>query len=334
MTRSVRTRRLLLPMVTAALLAAPMSAQATPATSTTSDAPGAAAVTEVPDFGDNPGGLRMLQYVPDGLAENRPVVVAMHGCTQNATDYGNQSGWVELADKWQFSVVLPEQTSGNNLNNCFNWFESGDTTRDRGEVASVVSMVDHALDATGGDASRVYATGLSAGGGMTSALLATYPDRFAGGGVVAGLPYRCASAMYEAFTCMYVGKDLSPSAWGDLVRGAGSHEGPWPTMSIWHGDADSTVKIANQRELVEQWTDVHGTDATPDREDTVAGYPRAVYEDAEGRAVVETVTIPGMNHGQPVDPGTGEGQCGSAAQYLLDVDVCAAWHLGQTWNLQ
>jgi poly(hydroxyalkanoate) depolymerase family esterase len=328
-------RRLLLPVVTAALLAAPISAQATPTTSATpapSDGP-TATVTEVPNFGDNPGNLRMLQYVPDGLPENRPVVVALHGCTQNGTDYGTQSGWVELADRWQFSVVLPEQRTLNNANRCFNWFDTGDTTRGRGEVASVVSMVDHTLQTTGGDASRVYATGLSAGGGMTSALLATYPERFAGGGVVAGLPFRCSSALYEAYTCMYLGKNLSPSVWGDLVRAASSHDGPWPTVSIWHGSADTTVNVVNQRELVEQWTDVHGTDTTPDREDTIAGYPHAVYEDSAGRAVVETVTVPGMNHGQPVDPGSGDGQCGTAAAYLLDVDVCAAWHLGQTWDL-
>ncbi|EHR63044.1 extracellular catalytic domain type 1 short-chain-length polyhydroxyalkanoate depolymerase [Saccharomonospora cyanea] len=329
MSTSVRTRLrfrgLLLSLLAAVFLAAPVVAHATP--------PQAASITEVTGFGSNPGNLRMFRYVPEGLAEGRPVVVALHGCTQNATGYGTDSGWVELADEWRFSVVLPEQRSTNNFNNCFNWFASADTTRGQGEVASVVSMVDHTLAATGGDSSRVYVTGLSAGGGMTSALLATYPDRFAGGGVVAGLPYRCAAALYEAYTCMYVGKNLSPSAWGDLVRRASSHDGPWPTVSIWHGDADSTVRVANQRELVEQWTDVHGTDATPDRTGTVGGYPHAVYEDGSGRAVVETVTLTGMGHGQPVDPGTGEGQCGRAAAYVLDVNVCAAWHLGQSWGL-
>ncbi|CAM3028667.1 PHB depolymerase family esterase [Saccharomonospora xinjiangensis] len=322
--RRLRRIRILLPLLAAVFLAASTTAGAT----TTS-----AAVVEVPYFGTNPGNLRMFQYVPDGLAEGRPVVVALHGCTQNATGYGSAAGWIELADMWRFSVVLPEQRSTNNANNCFNWFASSDTTRGKGEVASVISMLDHTLAATRGDASRVYVTGLSAGGGMTSALLATYPDRFAGGGVVAGLPYRCASALYEAYTCMYVGKNLSPSAWGDLVRAASSHKGPWPTVSVWHGTADSTVSVANQRELVEQWTNVHGTDATADHTDTVGGHSRAVYEDTEGRPVVQTVTLTGMGHGQPVDPGTGEGQCGRAAPYLLDVDVCAAWHLGRWWGL-
>ncbi len=180
---------------------------------------------------------------------------------------------------------------------------------------------------------RVYVTGLSAGGGMTAAVLATYPERFAGGGVVAGLPYRCASALYEAYTCMNPGKDLTPEQWGDRVRAASSHTGPWPTMTVWHGDADYTVSVANQRELVEQWTEVHGTDATPDRTGTVAGYPHAVYTDDRGSSVVETVTVTGMGHGQPVDPGTGTTECGHTAAHMPDVDACTAWYLADTWNL-
>lgn len=325
-----RTRHLLLLLLSAVLLGAPAAHAAPPSTTAP---PSTAAITEIPNFGDNPGNLQMFQYVPEGLPEGRPVVVVLHGCTQNATDYGNDSGWVELADAWQFSLVLPQQRLINNFNYCFNWFERTDTTRGSGEVASVISMVDYAIDAVGADSSRVYVTGLSAGGGMTSALLATYPERFAGGGIVAGIPSRCAAALYEAFMCMNPGKNLSPSAWGDLVRSASSHDGAWPTVSIWHGNADYTVAVANQRELIEQWTNVHGTDATPDRTDTVAGYPREFYEDANGNTVVESVTVTGMGHGQPVDPGTGEGQCGRTAAHVLDVDVCAAWHLGQTWNL-
>ena len=79
------------------------------------------------------------------------MVVVLHGCTQNATDYGNDSGWVELADAWQFSLVLPQQRLINNFNYCFNWFERTDTTRGSGEVASVISMVDYAIDAVGAD---------------------------------------------------------------------------------------------------------------------------------------------------------------------------------------
>jgi poly(hydroxyalkanoate) depolymerase family esterase len=293
----------------------------------------AATIQEVTGFGTNPGNLRMFRYVPDGLPAGRPVVVAMHGCTQNAAGYGTNSGWVELAQRWRFALLLPEQQTANNINRCFTWFEPADTARGSGEAESIAQMVRRMLADTAGDGRRVHATGLSAGGAMTAVMLATYPGVFAGGGVVAGLPYRCATTMIDAFSCMNPGKNLTPAQWGDRVRAASSHTGPWPTVSIWHGTADFTVASANQRELMEQWTNVHGIPATPSASDTVAGYPHAAYRDGGGRTVVETYSITGMGHGQPVDPGAGAGQCGRTAAYVLDVNICAAWHLGLAWHL-
>lgn len=300
--------------------------------SVVSATPAAAAVEPVPSFGSNPGNLKMYRYVPAGLPTGRPVVVALHGCTQNATGYGTGSGWTQLADRLKFTVVLPEQQSGNNFNKCFNWFETGDTTRGQGEAESIAQMVRKTITDTGADAARVHVTGLSAGGAMTAVMLAAYPDMFAGGGVVAGIAYRCAASMIDAFSCMNPGKNNTPAALGDKVRAASSHTGPWPTVSVWQGSADYTVAPANATELVEQWTNVHGIPATPTSTDTVAGYPHAVYA-ANGRTVVETYTITGMGHGQPLDPGTGATQCGTAGAYLLDVNICAAWHMGAAWQL-
>jgi poly(3-hydroxybutyrate) depolymerase len=131
---------------------------------------------------------------------------------------------------------------------------------------------------------------------------------------------------------MNPGKNQTPAQLGDAVRAASSHTGPWPTVSVWQGDADFTVRPANATELVEQWTNVHGIPATPTGTDTVAGYPHAVYASG-GRTLVETYTITGMGHGQPLDPGTADGQCGHAGAYLLDVGICAAWHMSAAWNL-
>lgn len=294
--------------------------------------PAAAAVEPVPNFGTNPGNLKMFRYVPTGLPAGRPVVVALHGCTQNASGYGTGAGWTALADRLRFTVVLPEQQSGNNFNKCFNWFERGDTTRGQGEAESIAQMVRATITDTGADAARVHVTGLSAGGAMTAVMLATYPELFAGGGVVAGIAYRCAAGMIDAFMCMNPGRNLTPAALGDAVRSASPHTGPWPSVSVWQGSADYTVAQANATELVEQWTNVHGIPATPTSRDTVAGYPHATYA-SNGRTVVETYTITGMGHGQPLDPGTGASQCGTAGAYLLDVNICAAWHMGSAWHL-
>ncbi|MGW2169561.1 extracellular catalytic domain type 1 short-chain-length polyhydroxyalkanoate depolymerase [Streptomyces sp. NPDC001705] len=293
----------------------------------------AAGLQEVTGFGSNPGNLQMFRYVPDGLPAGRPLVVAMHGCTQNAAAYDDETGWTEMADRLRFALLLPQQRSSNNANSCFNWFENGDTSRGSGEALSIVQMMDRMRADTAVAADRSFVTGLSAGGAMTSAMMAAYPDRFDGGAVVAGVPSRCATSLTQAFGCMSPGSDRTPAQWGALVRGASSHGGPWPTLSVWHGTTDTTVAPANRRELVEQWTDVHGADTTPEISDTVGGYPHLVYEDAAGRPVVESFEITGMGHGQPVDPGSGSGQCGRAAAYVLDVNICAAHHITRFWGL-
>ncbi|MEV6959625.1 PHB depolymerase family esterase [Streptomyces sp. NPDC051207] len=323
-TRAASSPRLLLATVLVVLL----TALVTPTTAQ------AASLQEVTGFGTNPGALRMFRYVPDGLPAGRPVVVALHGCTQNAPGYGTGTGWTQLADRWGFSVVLPQQQSANNASSCFNWFQTGDIQRGQGEAASIAQMVDRQLADVSGAPSRVYVTGLSAGGGMTSVMMATYPEKFAAGGVVAGLPHGCAQAAGSPYVCMYVGATQTPQQWGDRVRAARpGHTGPWPTLTVLHGTADYTVKPVNMTDLVEQWTNVHRADQTADVADTVAGYPHRVYRGPGGNAVVETYEITGMGHGQPVDPGSGVEQCGAAGSYFLDVNLCAAYRLGRAWGL-
>lgn len=293
----------------------------------------ALALTEVTGFGSNPGNLRMFKYVPPGLPANAPLVVALHGCAQSASSYDAETGWELLAQRWQFALVLPQQQSGNNSSSCFNWFEVGDTARGQGEALSIKQMVDRMRSDHASAANRVYVTGLSAGGAMASTMLATYPDVFAGGAIVAGIPHRCATSQSAAFSCMNPGSDLTPAQWGDKVRAASTHTGPWPIVSIWHGDADYTVRPANQTESLQQWTNVHGIDQTPEVQDSVAGYPHKVYQDAGGRALVETYTITGMGHGTPVDPGSGESQCGTAGAYILDVNICSSYYIARFWGL-
>ncbi|MFE2754754.1 alpha/beta hydrolase family esterase [Actinosynnema sp. NPDC059335] len=317
---TARRRVATLVAVLAALAGAAVSLVASPRPAA------AATLQEVTGFGSNPGNLQMFRYVPAGLTAGRPVVVALHGCTQNATGYGPATGWLQLADRWKFTVVVPQQKSQNNLNSCFNWFEPGDTRRGSGEALSIKQMVDKAKQDNG--ATSAYVSGLSAGGAMTAVMLATYPDVFSGGGIVAGLPFQCATTVAAAYGCMNPGTDLTPAQWGDRVRAAFPYSGPRPKVSIWHGAADTTVRPLNGTELVEQWTNVNGTDQTPDVSDTVAGYPHRVYG-----GTVEHYSITGMNHGQPVDPGAGATQCGGTAAYMLDVNVCAAYHLARFWGI-
>ena len=295
------------------------------------------ALTQVTGFGSNPGNLRMWKHVPANMPANAPLVVAMHGCTQTASAYTN-TGWNALAEQLKFYVLYPEQLSANNQNGCFNWFEPGDIARGQGEALSIKQMVDKMMADHAIDGRRVFVTGLSAGAAMTHVMAAAYPDVFAGGAVMAGIPYKCATSMTQGFSCMSPGSDKTPAQWASLVRGAYSgYSGSYPKMSLWHGTSDFTVKNSNQNEGMEQWTAVHGIDQTPDLSDTVAGYPHKVYRDSAGNALVETYDLTGMGHGTAIDPATKfpgtNVACGTAGAYVLDTNICSTWHVAQFFGL-
>ncbi|MGW3986245.1 extracellular catalytic domain type 1 short-chain-length polyhydroxyalkanoate depolymerase [Streptomyces sp. NPDC004830] len=301
---------------------------------TVSPAASAASLTQVTGFGTNPGNLSMYAYAPDALPAGAPLVLALHGCTQSATDYYTHSGWPEFADAYGFALILPQTGSANNANSCFNWFEPGDSARGQGEALSIRQMVDKAVALYGSDPRRVYITGLSAGGGMTANMLAAYPDVFAGGAVDSGLPARCATSVSAAYTCMYSPPDRTPAQWGDLVRSAApAGTASWPRVAIWQGTADTTVRPANATELRDQWTNVWGIGQTPSRTESLgAGTTLSVYDDPSGRPAVQVYSVSGMAHGLAVDPGSGPQQCGSTGAYFLDT-ICSSYHTARFWGL-
>ena len=154
---------------------------------------------EIFDFGSNPGNLRMFGYRPPTLADNPALVVVLHGCTQTAAGYDLGAGWSTLADRYGFALLLPEQQRSNNPNGCFNWFQPEHSRRNQGEPLSIRQMIEKSIVDHGIDRRRVFITGLSAGGAMTSNMLACYPEVFAGGAIVAGLPYGAATTVQQAF---------------------------------------------------------------------------------------------------------------------------------------
>jgi poly(hydroxyalkanoate) depolymerase family esterase len=289
-------------------------------------------LTETQNFGSNPGALRMFTYVPPHISAECALVVVLHGCSQNAASYDRGAGWSTLADRYGFALLLPEQQRGNNPSGCFNWFQSGDIERGHGEALSIRQMVDEMVSEHGIDSARVFVTGLSAGGAMASVMLATYPDVFAGGAIVAGLPYGGAGNAQQAFESMFQCRPRSARAWGDLVRAASPHEGPWPRVSVWHGGADATVIPSNAGEIVKQWTDVHDLSSKP-IEEIVDGYPRQVWRNAAGDELIESYRIPSMAHGTPLAVGEGSDQCGVAGAFLLDVGISSSYHIVKFWGL-
>jgi poly(hydroxyalkanoate) depolymerase family esterase len=278
-------------------------------------------LSDLPMASGNPGKLRARIYLPAGLAPGAPLVVVLHGCTQDAAVYDHGSGWSRLADRHGFALLFPEQQRANNMNLCFNWYQPEDAARGGGEPASIRSMIAQMVAAHGIDPARIHVTGLSAGGAMASVMLAAYPELFAGGAIIAGLPYGCADNLAEALAAMSRPGKLEGRALGDAVRRASPHCGPWPRISVWHGSADRLVVPGNGEAVVRQWRDVHGLPDAPTRTEEVDGYPRRLWTGPSGEVLVEDYVVTGMAHGTPLMPGLEEGQSGRAGAHMLDVGL-------------
>ena len=179
---------------------------------------------------------------------------------------------------------------------------------------------------------------------MAAVLLAAYPEVFAGGAIVAGLPYLCVSLdnpallLTAALTCMESGNPLAggPEDWAGRVRDAAADvEGPfdWPVISIWQGTDDGTVNPINAEDLMEQWTAVHGIDQTPEDDESLGPHRRRLYragEAPDGRPLVEWWTLEDFGHAVPIDPANG---CGVESDHIADAGVCAVRRMVAFWGL-
>ncbi len=330
---------------------------------------GTKALTQVTSFGSNPGNIDMYLHVPSDIGGDAPVVIALHGCTQTAAQFDTGNEWSKLADRYKFIVIFPQQKSANNGYSCFNWggdsngtlsdmdpagtirrgstytWSGGTVTDNPGdESGSIMQMLDYVKANYSVDDSKVFVTGLSAGGYMTALLLAVYPDVFAAGAPMSGGPYLCNRTSAgkldsnEAYGCMSPGKDQTPQQWGDVARAYNGYDEPgnvvWPRIQIWQGSSDYTVMPVNAEELVDQFTNLHGIDNVADETTTLNGHAYKKYTDGSN-SLVEYVSVTGMGHATSIDPGTGEDQGGSTGgNYTADKDVWAAYYAWQFFNVE
>ncbi|MDQ6436635.1 PHB depolymerase family esterase [Mesorhizobium sp. LHD-90] len=280
-------------------------------------------------FGSNPGALNAKFYLPDDLPEGAPLVVVLHGCTQSAAVYDQHSGWSQLADAAGFALLYPEQQRSNNPNLCFNWFQPADVKRDGGEALSIRQMIEAMIAAHRLDRKRIFITGLSAGGAMAAAMMAIYPDVFAGGAIIAGLAYGSATTVPEAFDRMRGHGSPSDGDLRRMLRDASSHLGPWPRISIWQGTSDQTVDASNAWSIASQWRGVHQIVNEPASSATEGKNARQFWCDASGAVVLEINMVAGMGHGTPVD----RNGYGTPGPYMLDVGISSTQEVARFWGI-
>lgn len=271
-------------------------------------------LTEVPDFGDNPGNLRMYERPPDGGPA--PLILVLHGCLQDH-DFAADAGLLSAAP--DAVIIAAEQRLTNNPEGCFNWFLAGDTTRTGGEVASLASMITSARSRYDVNPTRIGVVGVSAGGAMANALLATWPDLLTAGVVVAGAPVGCADTLGEAAGCLLDPSGRSDEAWSEEVRARGTGGDRWPRVSVVQGEADVVVAPVVSDVILAQWAGVHGVEAGA--VDTFQTSEGTATHTVYGEGQVESLRYEGVGHTMPVDPDAG---CGRSGPFLADIDECLA----------
>ena len=216
-----------------------------------------------------------------------PLVVMLHGCTQDPDDFARGTRMNALARARGFLVLYPAQSQRANPQRCWNWFKHNHQGRGRGEPAILAGMVREVIATHDVDPARVYVAGLSAGGAMAAILGEAFPDLFAAVGVHSGLPVGAATDAPSAFAAMKGG--------APIARRAPGHRTMPPTI-VFHGDADATVNIVNGERILES----AGLAQRPGsaRSTTPAGVPysRRVWVDGQGAERSEQWTIHGAGH--------------------------------------
>ncbi|MDM0011063.1 PHB depolymerase family esterase [Variovorax sp. J22P168] len=229
-------------------------------------------------------------FVPEkGAGSPRPLVLMLHGCTQDPEDFAAGTQMNQLAREHGFLVLYPAQTQHANSSRCWNWFKPQHQQRGRGEPELLAALTRSVMAAQAVDPERVYVAGLSAGGAMADILAHAYPDLFAAAGVHSGLPTGAAADLMSALGAMKNG----PAA-------SGTRRPTVPTI-VFHGDADATVHVRNGEAvtaaaIAEQQGVGRTADTTQGRSAGGRAFTRRVHADAQGRPAVEHWLLHGAGH--------------------------------------
>ncbi len=252
-------------------------------------------------------------YAPPGhVGRQLPLVVMLHGCTQDPDDFAAGTGMSERAREQGFFVLYPAQSQQANPSRCWNWFKRSHQQRDGGEPALIAGMTQAVIAQQNIDTRRVYIAGLSAGGAMAAIVAAAYPEIFAAVGVHSGLPCGAASDVAGALAVMKSGVA------GPAIAAKASRVGtpravamrsrtPVPTI-VFHGDQDRTVHPRNGEQVISdvlgRAADAGESYALPKgRAQVEQGvseqgqrYTRSTHHDDSGNTLAEHWLVHGAGH--------------------------------------
>lgn len=268
----------------------------------------------------NPGWLKFYKYIPENLDNEPALVVALHGCTQNAEEIAYTTGWNDLADRYGFIVIYPQQKGYNNVSKCFNWFLGMDNERTKGEAESIANATKEIIEEYGVNEDQVFVTGLSAGAGMTNIMAACYPDLYKAGAPYAGPPYKVTAKAGNTMGAMFGTLDLTPEEWKKKVTDAfPGYSGNYPRMCILQGTNDAVNNPNNSNESEEQWMAVHNLDEDDltviNSFDGHSDVTKRCFIDANQDTLVVYYKLSGIGHTVAIDEGNGEKKGGHSAMY-------------------
>ena len=247
----------------------------------------------------NAAGCRQYKlYVPAAYhGQALPLVVMLHGCTQDPDDFAAGTQMNEVAETRQCLVLYPQQSQAANSSKCWNWFNAVDQARDSGEPSIIAGMTREIAQRYNVDPKQIFVAGLSAGGAMAAIMGTIYPDLYAGVAVHSGLPYGAATDLPSALAAMRSGMAKTPAQ--AQQAGSGQAFKGIPVI-VFHGDADHTVNQRNGEQVMASATPGGAAAGTRSREQGQVpnghAYTRTVQKDASGNAVAEHWLIHGFGH--------------------------------------